>query len=136
MTAVESAIVGAPKAFLGTEDSTAEVLCEQGGFCLGVTEDGTCSFFEQALGLADSIGALSPKGPGLIGALSPAEESAGSSEGFGSALTFFTLWASQAFAARNLFLSFSEDLPIVDDEDSSTLRKKPIIYMQAMWLMR
>ena len=89
------------------------------------------------MGLADSIGALSPEGPGSIGALSSAEESAGSSEeGFGSALTFFTSWASRAFAARNLFLSFSEDLPIVDDEDSSPLCKKPIIYMQEMWLMR
>ena len=47
-----------PKAFLGTEDSAAEVLRERGGFCLGATEDGTCGFCEQPLGLADSIGAL------------------------------------------------------------------------------
>ena len=141
MTAVELAIVGAPKAFWGTEDSAAEVLHEQGGFCLVAMEDGICSFCEQALGLADSIEALSPEegaltppeGAGSIGALSPAEESAGSSEdGSGSALTFFTLQASQAFAAHNLFLCFSEDLPIVDNEDLSTLCKKPMIYMQEM----
>ena len=60
MTAVELAIVGAgtPKEFWGIEDSAAEVLCEWGGFCLVATEDGTWSFCEQALGLADSIGAL------------------------------------------------------------------------------
>ena len=70
---------------------------------------------------------LSPSsGAGLIGALSPAEER------FGSELTFFTSQANQVFAAHNIFLSFPEDLPIVDNEDSSTLHKKPMIYMQAM----
>ena len=61
MTAVELAIVGAPKAFWGTENDAAEVLHKQGRFCLVATEDGTCSFCEQALGLADSIKALSPR---------------------------------------------------------------------------
>ena len=56
MTAVELAIVGAPKAFWGMEDSTAKVLHEWEGFCLVVTEDGTCGFCEQAFSLADSIG--------------------------------------------------------------------------------
>ena len=73
-----------------------------------------------------------PEGAGLIEAL-PTEESAGcSKKGFGSVLTFFTSWESQVFAAHNLFLSLSEDLPIVDNEDSSMLHKKPVIYMQAM----
>ena len=155
MTAVELAV-----RFWGTEDATA-VLHEWGGFHLVATEDGTYGFCKQALGLIGALspkagvlsleegvlspnegvllledGALPPKDAGLIGVLSLAEETGSSEEGFGSVLTFSASWASQAFAAHNIFLSFSEDLPIVDNEDSSTLHKRPIIYIQAMLLMR